>query len=52
MEWLCNIGYWKEAADIAATEKDVDALQLIKSRCRMPPVIAQIDRVLATLATK
>ena len=42
MEWLCNIGYWKEAADIAAAEKDADALQLIRSRCRMPQAISQI----------
>jgi vacuolar protein sorting-associated protein 16 len=50
MEWLCNIGYWKEAADIAAREKDVDALQLIRSRCRQDPVIKFIDQVLSKLA--
>ncbi len=50
MEWLCNIGYWKEAAEVAAREKDGDALQLIRQRCREPAVMKFIDGVLATLS--
>jgi len=53
IEWLANIGYWKEAAEVAAREKDVEALQVIKSRCRgQPQVIAFIDRVLAAQPQK
>jgi hypothetical protein len=47
MEWLCTIGYWKEAADIAAAVKDVDALRTIRQSCRTPQVQQQIDRWLA-----
>jgi len=46
MEWLCNIGYWKEAAEIAAKEKDADALSVIRSRCKNDSVIRYIDEVL------
>lgn len=46
MEWLCHIGYWKEAVDVAAGEKDEQALQVIRVRCRTPAVIQQIDRLL------
>jgi hypothetical protein len=44
MEWLCNIGYWQEAAEVAYAERDPDALMLIRSKCRSPPVMAQIDQ--------
>ena len=49
MEWLFNIGMWKEAADIAYREKDVDALHLIRARSRNPAVLASIDGMLKQL---
>jgi len=51
MEWLCNIGYWKEAAEVAAKEKDADALQVIRQRCKNDQVIRYIDLVLEKLGT-
>lgn len=47
MEWFGNIGYWKEAADVAARERDMEALQLIRSRCRQPQVVQYIDKLLS-----
>jgi len=46
MEWLCNIGYWYQAAQVGAKEKDVDALNLIRSRCRDKQVQTQIDALI------
>lgn len=46
MEWLCAIGYWREAVEVAASEKDAHALQVIRNQCRTPQVIQQIDRIL------
>lgn len=46
MEWLCNIGYWKEAADIAVSEKDLDALHLIKDNCKSAPAEKQITNMI------
>jgi len=50
MEWYCNIGYWDQAADVAARERDVDALQLLRGRCRQPMVQQKIDRVLQMIS--
>lgn len=33
MEWLCNIGLWKEAVDVANAEKNIDALKTISAAC-------------------
>jgi len=52
MEWFGNIGYWKDAADIAVKEKDEEALELIKARCKQAPVMAYIDNVLASWQKK
>jgi hypothetical protein len=49
MEWYCNIGYWEQAADVAARERDVDALQLLRGRCRQVAVQQKIDRILQTI---
>ena len=46
MEWLCAIGYWREAVEVAAAEKDAHALQVIRHQCRAPQVVQQIDRML------
>jgi len=48
MEWLCNIQMWKEAADIAMKERDLDALHLIRARCgtRNAAMQQQIDRMI------
>jgi len=46
MEWLCNIGYWYQAAQVAAKEKDVDALNIIRSKCRDKAVHSQIDALI------
>ena len=50
MEWLCNIGYWDQAADVAARERDVDALQLLRGRCRQVAVQQKVDRILQHLS--
>ena len=49
MEWLCNIGYWNEAVDIAGREKDGEALMLLRDRCRQPMVVTKIEKLLAVL---
>jgi len=50
MEWLCNIGYWDAAVDIAGRERDVDALMLLQSRCRQPMVQEKIQKLMALIA--
>lgn len=51
MEWFGNIGLWKEAADVAAREKDVDALQVIRARCKgQPATQGYIDKLLSMLS--
>jgi hypothetical protein len=50
MEWLCQIGFWQQAADIAFKEKDTDALGLIRMRCRTPAVMTAIDQMLKSMA--
>lgn len=46
MQWFCNIGFWREAAEVAAQHKDTDALQTIRGQCKNPAVISWIDSVL------
>lgn len=46
MEWLCNIGYWQEAVEVATVEKDADALNTIRVRCRDANVVANIEQIL------
>ncbi len=46
MEWLCNIGFWNEAVDIAAREKDYDALMLLRERCRQAAVVQKIEKIM------
>jgi len=48
IEWFCNIGFFKEAAEVAAKERDVESLQTIRAACaKNAPVLAFIDRVLS-----
>jgi hypothetical protein len=49
MEWLCNIGYWNDAVDIAGREKDGEALMLLRERCRQTQVVTKIEKLLALL---
>jgi vacuolar protein sorting-associated protein 16 len=46
MEWLCNIGYWQKAVEVATVEKDPDALHTIRARCRDGQVVANIEKIL------
>lgn len=48
MEWLCNIGYYRDAAEIAWSLKDKDALLNIKSLSKNPSVNNWIDSLLST----
>jgi hypothetical protein len=50
MEWLCNIGYWAEAVDIAGRERDADALMLLRDRCRQTSVQNKINQLLQTIS--
>jgi hypothetical protein len=49
MEWLCNIGFWSDAVDIAARERDVDALMLLRDRCRQPIIQQKIEKIMQTI---
>lgn len=52
MEWLCNIGLWNEAVDIAGREKDAEALLLLRERCRQPMVVQKIEKLLQIIGTQ
>jgi WD40 repeat protein len=49
IEWLCNINYWKEAADVAAKARDAEALQVIRGSCRNAQISAYIEKLLGSL---
>jgi len=42
---------WREAVDVAVAEKDAEALQTIRSRCRDKSIQNIIDRLLAAPLT-
>lgn len=39
--------FFKEAVEIAAAEKDYDALRLIRQRARIPAIQNMVDKILA-----
>ena len=45
IEWLCAIGQWKEAADLAAKHRDTEALHMIRQSCRNPQVLEHIKEL-------
>ena len=45
IEWLCAIGNWKEAADLAAKHRDTEALQMIRQSCRNQQVLEHIKEL-------
>ena len=49
IEWLCAIGYWTEAADVAAKARDVEALQVIKQSCRNQQALTHITELMDRL---
>ena len=49
IEWLCAIGYWTEAADVAAKARDVEALQVIRQSCRNQQALTHIGELIDRL---
>ena len=49
IEWLCAIGYWTEAADVAAKARDVEALQVIRQSCRNQQALTHISELMDKL---
>eukprot|EP00455_Lapot_gusevi_P050047 TRINITY_DN7201_c0_g1_i3.p1 TRINITY_DN7201_c0_g1~~TRINITY_DN7201_c0_g1_i3.p1 ORF type:complete len:118 (-),score=25.31 TRINITY_DN7201_c0_g1_i3:42-395(-) len=47
MEWFCNIGFFKEAAEVAIQNRDVESLQKIRAQCKTPSVLSFIDAALS-----
>eukprot|EP01083_Nonionella_stella_P097865 275155_1 len=34
LEWLCELRCWQEAAEVAASEKDFECLEMIRANCK------------------
>lgn len=49
MENYCNIGHYVQAGEIAVKIQDMDALQLIRARCKQTYAIQQIDKMVEAL---
>lgn len=47
-----RIGAWAEAAEAAHAMKDLDTLQVIRSKCNNPKVASQVDQYVAMLTNK
>ena len=49
LEWLCQLKFWDEAVNVAANDKDFDALQTIRANCNDAKVVKRINDILKTL---
>ncbi len=49
LEWYCTLGSWNKAIEVAVREKDIEALELIRARCRNTEVQASVDNAIREL---
>ena len=49
LEWLCQLKFWNDAVDVAAQEKDFDALRTINNNCNDPKVQKRIQDLMKKL---
>jgi hypothetical protein len=52
MEWLCNLNYWREAAELAAKNKDLEALMVIQQSSRNSTVQQLCEKLKMQLQTQ
>ncbi|SPQ96870.1 unnamed protein product (mitochondrion) [Plasmodiophora brassicae] len=50
MEWLCNMGRWKDAVQVAVATHDLDALRTIQSNCAEPDVLEIVEKAIKRLS--